>query len=276
MRHPRTLHAALACALAVLFTDGAWATEWPDECTESTLPSDDPNHPSPQLILTCLPSDFNGTLIVYAHGYVRPQEPLSLPEEFGNADVQELVQQLVNLGFGVATSSFHKNGYAIQQAEADLNRLVDYVRSIEPDLETVYSIGASEGGLITAMLIEQHPDIYDGGLALCGPLAGTNFQIKHLADVRVLFDYFYRQVFPFGVLDVPANAHEQWDGPEGFKAKIAAAIEDDPGGIAQVFDVAQVTCKAGDPAVAANCAENMLRTACSARTTCWRPPAAGR
>jgi pimeloyl-ACP methyl ester carboxylesterase len=249
---------ALACALAVLFTHGARAGEWPDGCTESSLPSDDPNHPSPQLILTCLPSDFNGTLIIYAHGYVRPQEPLSLPAEFGNADVHELVKQLLDLGFGVATSSFHKNGYAIEQAEADLNRLVDYVRSIEPDIDAIYSIGASEGGLITAMLIEQHPDVYDGGLALCGPLAGTSYQVKYLADVRVLFDYFYPQVFPFGALDVPADAHEQWEGPDGFRAKIAAAIAGDPAGIAQVFDVAQVACNAGDPAVAANCVENML------------------
>jgi hypothetical protein len=56
---------ALACALAVLFTNSVRAGEWPDDCSESTLPSDDPNHPNDQLILTCLPSDFNGTLIIY-------------------------------------------------------------------------------------------------------------------------------------------------------------------------------------------------------------------
>jgi pimeloyl-ACP methyl ester carboxylesterase len=194
----------------------------------------------------------------HAHGYVRPQEPLALPEELDETDVQELVKQLLDLGFGIATSSFHKNGYAIEQAEADLDALVAHVKSIEPDVESVYSIGASEGGLITAMLIEQHPEIYDGGLALCAPLAGTGYQIKYLADVRVLFDYFYPEVFPFGALDVPDDAHEKWDGPGGYKAKIAAAIEDDPGGIAQVFDVASVTCNAGDHDAAANCVQNVL------------------
>jgi hypothetical protein len=143
MRHSNVIGITLACALALLVADAARAGEWPDDCEESTLPSDDPNYPNEQLILTCLPSDFNGTLVIYAHGYVRPQEPLALPEEFGDADVQELVQRLVDLGFGVATSSYHKNGYAVEQAEADLNRLVDDVKAREPDVDAVYIAGAS-------------------------------------------------------------------------------------------------------------------------------------
>jgi pimeloyl-ACP methyl ester carboxylesterase len=258
MRHPRTIQVALACALAVLFMGGARAGEWPDGCKESTLPSDDPDYPNDQLILTCLPSSFNGTLIIYAHGYVRPQEPLALPEEIGDADVRELVEELLDLGFGVATSSYHKNGYAIEQAETDLNRLVDNVKSIESDVEAVYITGASEGGLITTMLVEKYPETYAGGLALCAPLAGVRYQIGYMADVRVLFDYFYPEVFPFGALDVPDDAHQQWDGPEGFRANIAAAVEDDPDAIAQVLDVARVACNARDHDEAANCAQDIL------------------
>jgi pimeloyl-ACP methyl ester carboxylesterase len=258
MRHSNVIGITLACALALLVADAARAGEWPDDCEESTLPSDDPNYPNEQLILTCLPSDFNGTLVIYAHGYVRPQEPLALPEEFGDADVQELVQRLVDLGFGVATSSYHKNGYAVEQAEADFNRLVDDIKAREPDVDTVYITGASEGALIATMLVEKYPETYAGGLALCGPLAGVRYQIGYMADVRVLFDYFYPNVFPFGVLDVPADAHEHWDGPDGFKAKIAAAVDDDLGAIAQVFDVARVTCDAGNHETAANCAQDIL------------------
>jgi hypothetical protein len=125
---------ALACVLAVLFTDGARAGEWPSDCEEAALPTQDAAYPSDQLILTCLPSNFNGTLLIYAHGYVKPQEPLALPEELGDADIQGIVQQLLDLGFGVATSSYHKNGYAVEQAEADLNDLIDYVKSRESDV----------------------------------------------------------------------------------------------------------------------------------------------
>jgi pimeloyl-ACP methyl ester carboxylesterase len=258
MRNTKNTQVALACILAVLVTDGAQADEWPDDCKESTLPSNDPSYPDDQLILTCLPSDFNGTLVIYAHGYVRPQEPLALPEELGDSDVREVVKQLVDLGFGVATSSYHKNGYAVEQAEADLNDLVDHVTSREPDVDAVYITGASEGGLIATMLVEKYPETYAGGLAMCGPLAGVGYQIGYMADVRVLFDYFYPGVFPFDTLDLPDDAHEQWDGPGGFKRKIAAAVEDDPNAIAQVFEVARVACDAGGPGEAANCVQDIL------------------
>jgi hypothetical protein len=258
MGHTNVIGGAAAVAVGLLLANLVEAAEWPDDCQEATLPSDDPDYPNEQLILTCLPPDFNGSLFVYAHGYVKPQEPLALPEELGDADVQEVFEQLLALGFGVATSSYHKNGYAVEQAEADLNNLVDYVKSSEPDVDAVYITGASEGALITTMLVEKYPQTYAGGLALCGPLAGIPYQIGYMADVRVLFDYFYPEVFPFGVLDVPDAAYEQWDAPDGFKAQIAVAVEDDPDGIAQVFDVAGVACNADAPDEAANCAQDIL------------------
>ena len=124
--------AAIGVAAGLLLSGTAGAAEWPDDCQEAMLPSDDPDYPDAQVILTCLPSDFNGTLIIYAHGYVRPHEPLGLPEELADANVPEVVDRLLALGFGFATSSFHKNGYAVEQAEADLNDLVDEVRSRDP------------------------------------------------------------------------------------------------------------------------------------------------
>ncbi len=258
MRHASIIGGAGVVALALLLAAPASAADWPDDCQEATLPSDDPNYPEAQLILTCLPPDFNGTLIIYAHEYVKPQEPLALPEELGETDVRELIEQLLNLGFGFATSSYHKNGYAIEQAEADLNDLVAHVEAIEPDVDAVFVIGGSEGALITTMLVEKYPETYAGGLAMCGPLAGTSYQLAHLADVRVLFDYFYPEVFPFGALDVPEDAPAHWEGPNGFKAKIAAAIEADPAPIGQVFNVAGVACATADHHEAANCAQNLL------------------
>jgi pimeloyl-ACP methyl ester carboxylesterase len=139
----------------------------PERRSESSGRAADPHLPA---------ADFNGTLIVYAHGYVKPKEPLALPEEFGEAEVQELVEQLLNFGFGVATSSYHKNGYAIEQAAADLNNLVAHVESIEPDVDAVFVIGGSEGALTATKLVEKYPEIYAGGLALCGPLAGTSYR----------------------------------------------------------------------------------------------------
>ena len=83
----------------------------------------EPNAGHDDYRLICKPDNFNGVLVVYAHGYVYPQEPLALPyqeiEPF--ADV---IGGLLNFGFGFATTSYSKNGYAIENAETDLNALV--------------------------------------------------------------------------------------------------------------------------------------------------------
>ena len=223
-----------------------------------------------------MPSDFNGTLIIYAHGYVRPQEPLALPEEFGETDVREQVEQLLNLGFGVATSSYHKNGYAVEQAEADLNDLVAYVKLSEPDVDAVYIIGASEGALIATMLVEKYPEIYAGGLALCGPLAGTRYQIDYLADVRVLFDYFYPGVFLFGALEVPHEAHAQWEGPDGFRTRLLRRSKTIPMRSPSCSMLRAWRAMWPTTTRLRTAPRTSSRTACSEPTICWKPRAAGR
>ena len=267
--------AALVGALAVLFATTAQAGEWPDDCTQSTLPSHDPSYPDDQLILTCLPAPFNGTLIVYAHGYVRPQEPLSLPAELREGNVRELVEGLLSLGFGFATSSYHKNGYAVEQAEADLNDLVASVEASEPEVEAVYVVGPSEGGLITTLLVEKYPETYAGGLAMCGPWPAS--------VTRSATSPTCACCSITSILGSSRSARSRCrttpptgPGPHGLRQKIAAAIEDDPDGIAQVFRSAGVACDASDPAAAASCARTSSARACWEPTICWRPRAAGR
>ena len=57
---------------------------------------------------------------------------------------------------------------------------------------------------------------------------------------------------------MPDDAAAQWEGPDGFKDRIAATIEADPDAIAQAFNVAGVACAKADHHEAANCAQNIL------------------
>ena len=179
---------------------------WPSGCECGSLGT--------QLILTCLPEDFNETLIVYAHGYVYPQEDLSLPEA-ELEDTIPIIQTLLDLGFGFATTSYSVNGYAIEQAEGDLEALVEYFRTsvatADNPVGKVLLVGASEGGLITTMMLEQHPDLFAGGLAMCGPVGGMPCQLNYIGDFRVVFDYFFPDVFYFGMADVPEEACADWE-----------------------------------------------------------------
>jgi pimeloyl-ACP methyl ester carboxylesterase len=180
-----------------------------------------------QLILICIPPQWNGQLVVYAHGYVAPQQPLALPVGELTIDRQFVPDILLSLGFAFATSSYSKNGYAIEQAGQDVNALVDYFNHLVAPraAHKVFLAGASEGGLITTMLVERFPEKYTGGLALCGPLGGVPHQIKYLGDFRVVFDDFFPDVFSFGAVDVPSTAFLEWDA---FIEAITGAIRSNP------------------------------------------------
>lgn len=213
-------------------------------CREASLPSEDARYPAPQLVVTCLPTGngtrpWNGTLIVAIHGYVEPQEPLVLPAvDMGGTDAARL---LLDLGFAFATTSFHKNGYAVEQAGNDVTALVRYFNSAVSPTSRVLLLGASEGAAIATMLIERDPSPYAGALALCGPLGGANTEIDYVGDFRVVFDYLFPQVFDFGVVDIPASALQNW---EGYKATVKAVLAAEPEKAEQLF---RVTGVARDP-----------------------------
>ena len=90
---------------------------------------------------------------------------------------------------------------------------MSYFESLIPpgSLMRVCIVGASEGGLLAIQIIEQHPDRFAAGLALCAPAGGAPKQIKDAADFRVVFDYFFPDGFPFGAFNVPPDAFKDWE-----------------------------------------------------------------
>ena len=163
---------------------------WPPVCQEGSLPSHDPKYPADQLIVICIPPNWNGRLVIYAHGFVPAQAPLELPsDELTLADGTFVPNLFLSQGFAFATSSFHKNGVAIEQGAEDLNKLLEYFKKIVPPhlLTKVFITGASEGGEISLLLLERYPGKYDAGLALCAPVGGSPDLIKYTYDFRVVF-----------------------------------------------------------------------------------------
>jgi pimeloyl-ACP methyl ester carboxylesterase len=198
-----------------------------------------------QLTLICIPpglpgdplANWNGQLVLYAHGYVPPQFPLALPA--GElARFPGVVDILLSKGYAFATTSYSINGYAVEQARTDLNALVrDFKTRVLPNaglLDKVLIVGASEGGLIATMMVEKYPGIYAGGLAMCGPIGGMPVQTAYLADFRVVFDCFFPTVFGFGAVEVPEDAYESWSA---YTADIQLALQGDPLATQQLFSV---------------------------------------
>ncbi len=222
----------IAVALLLLLPLFAAAeTIWPDGCIDSEK--------NDEKILVCLPkTGWNGDLVVYAHGYVSPQEELALPiDELMLDDGTSVPGILMGNGYAFATTSFSTNGYAIKEGANDINALVEAFKTDHPSTNHVLAVGASEGGLIVTMLIERYPEIYAGGLALCGPLAGMPYQIRYMADFRVVFDHFFENVFNFGAVEVPEDAVEKWDV---YEEAIESAILGNSGSVDQLFNVVGV------------------------------------
>jgi pimeloyl-ACP methyl ester carboxylesterase len=229
-------------------------TGLPEICTCSELGS--------QKIAVCIPPvNFNGRLVVYAHGYIYTQvgEPFLPAEEMG-----DLPDLFLSLGFAVATTSYSKNGYAVEQAGEDLNALVTHLLDEKtglPTVDKVLLIGASEGALIITMLLENpqyinHNVPYDGGLALCGPVGGMRDQINYLGDFRVAFDYFFPWVFDFGMADVSVDACDDWDD---YVLDIEDSIQSHPWKKWRLFDITGAAFDWFDPGSFANTAVDVLR-----------------
>jgi pimeloyl-ACP methyl ester carboxylesterase len=216
-------------------------------CVTSSLRTTDPRYPQ-QLIQVCIPPiGWNGQLVIYAHGFVEPQEPLALPTAEleligGNSTLAALLQS----GFAFATTSFRKNGYAVEQGAEDINELLRYLKKtfIAPgSLKKTYVVGGSEGGLIAARLIEQFAQTYDGALSLCAPMGGAAYQDKYVGDFRVVFDYFFPSVFrdEFKAFEVPALAYQNWGNlSAGYVHDIATALALNPSAASQLFNITRV------------------------------------
>ncbi len=242
---------------------------WPPICQEGSLPSHDPNFSANQLIVVCIPPNWNRQLVIYAHGYVAPQAPLQLPiDELTLPDGTFVPNVFLSQGFAFATTSFRKNGAAVEQAAEDLNQLLQHFKNVVGPraLQKVFITGASEGGLIALLLLERYPGKYNAGLALCAPLGGSTDLLKYTYDFRVVFDYFFPAVFtfspnqpgeqPFGATDVPENAFLFWDAV--YVPRIVAALTTDPLATVQLFQVTQAAIDPADPTSAITTAVSLL------------------
>jgi len=187
----------------------------------------------------------------------------------------DVIVGLLSQGFAFATTSYSKTGYAIEQAATDLTNLVEEFNGPDPGAAAakVLLVGASEGGLITAMMLEQHPDIFAGGLALCGPVGGMTEQLKYLGDFRVLFDYFFPSVFPVGLdqYNDPfyttacfSSMSNPWE--PSYPQKIQATISASPLRTLQLFKITGAAFSLLDSASFAETAQTALKyTVCGTK-----------
>src|SRR5215471_6031797 len=115
-----------------------------------------------------VPAVWNGTLLLYSHGYVVPG---SANPAVDGGDPATIGFLLAN-GFALAGSSYATTGWAIHEALPDQIAVVDVFESTVGNPTRTIAWGHSLGGIITAGLIQRNPERFTAALPMCGVLAG--------------------------------------------------------------------------------------------------------
>jgi pimeloyl-ACP methyl ester carboxylesterase len=187
----------------------------------------------------CMPDAFyNGRLVIWAHGFQDAGTPVSIPEDqlcFADVCLPDL---LTSLGFAFATNSYSKTGLAVRQGMDDIRDLVDIFTAQKGAPEKVYLTGASEGGIITALLAEQYPDVFAAGVAACGPIGSFRYQIDYFGDARVTFEAFWPGLIPGDPLHPTQDLIDMWS--DYYENVVKPAVFAEPAKLAQWAAVARL------------------------------------
>jgi pimeloyl-ACP methyl ester carboxylesterase len=171
-----------------------------------------------------MPAQWNGTLLVYYHGY---SETLST---FSKSEPDPIGSGLASGGFEVIQSGYSKVGWALEQALPETEALRQYAIQKNGKPKETYVTGHSMGGMLTMITMEKYPNRYDGALPLCGLLEPTNWAFGAGAAIRAAFDYYYPGVLP-GPIGVPANLPLD----QALIDKVLAALPTNPKGLAELM-----------------------------------------
>jgi pimeloyl-ACP methyl ester carboxylesterase len=245
----------LMVLLALLMLTSLIRAETPDGPTGAAPPStvqlatscEDGTQASGAIYRICMPTlpPWNGDLIVFAHGYMNPYEPVHIPEDQLRLPDGTYIPDVVQLlGYAFATTSYRTNGLAVPEGLADLVDLVNVFKTKHSTVRRVYLVGASEGGLITTLAVEQHPAVFSGGLAVCGPIGDFRAQVGYLGDYRVMFDYFFPGLMPGSPISIPQSLVDNWDT---YYRTAVLPVVSSPTNAISVTQLFSVTAAAYDP-----------------------------
>jgi pimeloyl-ACP methyl ester carboxylesterase len=182
-----------------------------------------------------VPPDWNGTLLLYSHGYVPFFLPNPPAEDAGNRAVAD---QLLAEGFALAGSSYASSGWAVEDALRDQINLLERFEDRFGKPRRTIAWGHSMGGMITAGLVQQHPRRFAGALPFCGIVGGAvglwnqNLDLQYAIKTLLAAD-------PNPAVSVPASQLElvhitDWQANVARANAVVAAAQATPQGRARL------------------------------------------
>jgi pimeloyl-ACP methyl ester carboxylesterase len=127
-------------------------------------------------------SNWNGTLLVYAHGY-------AFGTETAAGDLSGTpAYNLAGVGYAVAGSAYRNTGWAVKEGLQNTLALTNRFNGLVGKPERTILIGFSMGSVIALKGIEQYPGIYDGAISACGIGGGTPVAVDLALDLALAYD----------------------------------------------------------------------------------------
>lgn len=151
----------LATTLLATPVLSAQAATPPAEHVEGKLPSG-------AAYLMDIPADWNGTVLLFSHGY----RPAGAPNPGQDAPSPAVQQRLLDAGYALIGSSYATNGWAVTDAVPDQLATLDLFTERFGEARRTIAWGQSYGGFVTTHLAERHADRFDGSLSICGLVQG--------------------------------------------------------------------------------------------------------
>ncbi|MFE6506443.1 alpha/beta hydrolase family protein [Nocardioides sp. NPDC057767] len=133
-----------------------------------------------------VPEDWDGTTVLYAHGFRMGSE-----NPAWDAGFSPTAQALVDRGTAVVASSYATTGWALGTAVQDQFDALAAFEAEAGDSERVIAMGRSMGGLVTSLIAERPDAGVDAAVSICGLVGGgvalNNYQLDAAyAAVRLL------------------------------------------------------------------------------------------
>ncbi|GAB2963909.1 alpha/beta hydrolase [Micromonospora polyrhachis] len=133
-----------------------------------------------------VPTNWNGTVLLYSHGYV----PDGASNPARNAPSEAVRTALLDAGYAQIGSAYPETGWVVEGAmPAQLGTLNEFQARFGVARRTI-AWGTSMGGMITTGFAERHGRFFDGTIAMCGleqgSVANWNNALDTLFAIRTL------------------------------------------------------------------------------------------
>ena len=235
MRQPGKMRTLSTLAIAVLIWTGAGmdapavaqAIAPELETCPASLPSETTCHSGRSAdgawYWVARPADWNGTLVVHAHGGPRTVEP----QRADSVRDLERFSMMVREGYAWAGSTYRRQGFGVRMAAKDTDDLRKIVWDTFGRPRRTFLHGQSWGGNVAAKAAELYAVAtdgttnYDGVILTSGMLAGGTRAYGFRADLRAVYQFYCRN---HPRPDEPS--YPVWQGlPEGAVLPRAALAE---------------------------------------------------